>query len=104
MIDKPSSRRGSRGYRARWNKVRMRVLRGNPVCVVCERKGVTSVATEVDHIVPLADGGARFARANLQALCRPCHELKTAFENRVRNRGGHWVVVDEGGRLVSGRS
>lgn len=37
----------------------------------------------VDHVVPLADGGADGA-ANMQALCAECHGGKTAGEARAR--------------------
>ncbi len=46
---------------------------------------------EVDHIVPLVDGGS-FDFENLQTLCIPCHTRKTADEARARarrNAGGH---------------
>ena len=32
---------------------------------------------EVDHIVPVAMGGKRWDRGNLQPLCGPCHKAKT---------------------------
>jgi 5-methylcytosine-specific restriction endonuclease McrA len=38
---------------------------------------------EVDHVVPLIDGGGH-AADNLQTLCTPCHKLKTAEEARSR--------------------
>jgi 5-methylcytosine-specific restriction endonuclease McrA len=28
---------------------------------------------EVDHIVPLSEGGAPYDRENLRGVCRPCH-------------------------------
>ena len=42
-------------------------------------------SAELDHIVPLADGGAFWDTANWQALCEPCHDEKTAAENTVRH-------------------
>lgn len=53
---------------------------------VCEHCGIRA-ATEVDHIVPLAEGGARLDRANLQALCHRCHMRKGAAD-LARRRGG----------------
>ena len=38
---------------------------------------------EVDHIVPLVDGGSH-EMANLQSLCTPCHKRKTAAEATER--------------------
>lgn len=75
-------RRGTaaqRGYDARWRRVRNRKLNRNPMCEHCERKP----ATDVDHIVPIRNGGARLRMSNLQSLCRPCHATKTAREQRA---------------------
>ncbi|MBM7770641.1 5-methylcytosine-specific restriction endonuclease McrA [Actinokineospora baliensis] len=38
---------------------------------------------DVDHVVPLRDGGLDVPD-NVRALCRPCHAVKTAEENAVR--------------------
>ena len=45
------------------------------------RMGVIASATDVDHIVPIADGGAPLDQANLQSLCHECHSRKTIAEN-----------------------
>jgi 5-methylcytosine-specific restriction protein A len=74
----------ARGYDADWRRVREDVLRAEFLCRVCNEAGVTSVAVEVDHVKPLAHGGARLDRANLQPLCRECHQEKTAGENAQR--------------------
>jgi 5-methylcytosine-specific restriction endonuclease McrA len=42
-------------------------------------------AWELDHIVPLADGGGH-ELGNMQTLCRPCHRAKTAREAAERAR------------------
>ncbi len=41
---------------------------------------------EVDHIVPLFQGGALADLDNLQAVCRLCHERKTTVELGYRRR------------------
>lgn len=56
--------------------IRAAVLRCNPLCVVCEGKGRTTAATEVDHIKPLHKGGTD-DQDNLQGLCHDCHSDKT---------------------------
>ncbi len=43
---------------------------------------------ELDHIVPLIDGGSHDDE-NLQTLCTPCHAAKTAGEARVRATRSH---------------
>ena len=40
---------------------------------------------EVDHVVPLADGGGD-THNNVQTLCRPCHKTKSDAEPRARYR------------------
>jgi len=38
-----------------------------------------------DHIVEIRDGGEIYARRNIQLLCLPCHNTKTAEARRTRN-------------------
>ena len=41
----------------------------------------------VDHIVPIAEGGAQFDPANLQLLCPPCDRRKTSEDlSRIQGR------------------
>lgn len=65
-------------------KLRAEVLAEEPFCRRCLAKGLQARAEVVDHITPLAWGGAE-ARANRQALCHPCHDEKSAAE---RANGG----------------
>ena len=55
----------------------------NPLCEKCG----TQVAVEVDHVVPLDQGGAPYAPENLSSLCSPCHWAKTGRENRESAQG-----------------
>lgn len=81
----------ARGYGPDWVKLRARVLRGEPCCRECARRGLEVPATVVDHVVPVRLAPQRLLDpTNLQALCRPCHDAKTnradgGFGNR---RGG----------------
>ena len=65
---------------SRWRATRAAFLRENQLCVMCHAHGVLQPAKVVDHIVPIKRGGDRFSRSNLQALCVPCHNAKTASE------------------------
>ena len=68
-----------RGYGARWQRYRKSYLRTHPLCVECmqERKIVPSMV--VDHIKPHHGDDVLFwARENHQALCKKCHDRKTA--------------------------
>lgn len=70
-----------RGSRQR--RVRQQVLdRAGRVCQCseCASMGRVRPATEVDHILPLADGGTDDL-GNLQAINQECHARKTVAEN-----------------------
>jgi 5-methylcytosine-specific restriction enzyme A len=63
-----------------WKAVRQVVLERSPFCVECNRPAVI-----VDHIKEIRDGGAPLDLANLQPLCRACHNSKTVKEKNTRN-------------------
>lgn len=52
-------------------------LLNNPLCVACKAKGLIELATEVDHIIALCNGGQDID-SNRQGLCHKCHAIKTA--------------------------
>lgn len=65
-------------HRAHWKNLRKLVLSRDPVCRVCQR----NAATIADHIIPHKGQWALFTdMANLQGICKPCHDKKTATEN-----------------------
>ena len=67
-----------------WMDIRREVLlRDGYSCKVCGR---VHASNEVDHIVPLEQGGSNDA-SNLQTLCggpAGCHTKKSAFEAKAR--------------------
>ena len=66
----------------RYQRARRRFLNDNPLCAVCLRDGMVEGATELDHIIPVADGAYDFwDTENWQPICRKCHLSKTAEEN-----------------------
>lgn len=72
--------RHERGYGTAWDKLRKVILTAEPLCRECKRTGRVTIATDLDHIKPKAKGGTD-EPANLQPLCRACHETKTTREN-----------------------
>lgn len=63
-----------RGYDARWQRVREIKIARNPVCEECAAQGVTTVADDVHHIVPIrVDPSRRLDISNLRSLCRRHH-------------------------------
>ena len=81
------TRRGGRTLHTgrRYRRLRRGYLARHPYCRTCRAKRITMASAEVDHIVPLADGGAFWDTANWQALCERCHDEKTAGENTGRH-------------------
>lgn len=69
-----------------WMERRGRWLREHPLCAHCAAQGRVTAAREVDHVIPLADGGADH-EGNFQSLCSDCHAAKTAREATQRARG-----------------
>lgn len=71
-----------------WQRRRADWLSEHPLCAHCKAEGRVRAGSEVDHVVPLADGGAD-DEANLQTLCPEHHAAKTAREAAARaGRGG----------------
>lgn len=60
-------------------QIRERHFRLHPLCVRCEAEGKVTVATELDHIVALCNGG-RDVESNRQGLCSDHHQEKTAAD------------------------
>jgi 5-methylcytosine-specific restriction protein A len=57
-----------------------------PLCVHCEAKGRTRLATELDHIKAVINGGedSRDPFVNRQGLCDECHDTKTIADLGLR--------------------
>jgi 5-methylcytosine-specific restriction enzyme A len=71
-----------RGYDHRWNAARLQYLNAHPLCAACLARGRVVPATVVDHIVPHRGDKERFwDEANWRALCKSCHDQKTARED-----------------------
>ena len=77
--------RHERGYGTDWYKLRSHVLAEEPLCRMCAALGRVTPATDLDHILPKAQGGTD-RLDNLQPLCRACHDDKTRADNRRRGK------------------
>ena len=71
-----------------WRAIRAAHLRRQPDCQCsdpsCDHAPgfcLRSQHRQVDHRIPIAQGGDRRASSNLQTLCRTCHSRKTYREN-----------------------
>jgi 5-methylcytosine-specific restriction protein A len=84
----------------RWRKLRLVILaRDHYTCALCRR-----LANHVDHIVPIARGGAMWNPSNLRTLCRQCNlslggrlAQQLAGRRRGQRRAGservHWGAL-----------
>jgi len=72
-------------YRASaWTNLAASHKRAFPLCVECEKKGIVRMAKVTDHIIPAKQRPDLFYDwENLQSLCHPCHNAKSAKE-RIR--------------------
>ena len=65
---------------SQWVKLRKQALdQHQHCCADCFDLGIAKPAVEVDHIVPLEDGGTD-SLDNLRPLCKQHHEAKTKRE------------------------
>ncbi len=84
-----------RGYNHRWNKARVVFLAKHPLCRDCERRGLLTPATVVDHIQPhRGDYELFWDSDNWQPLCATCHGRKTLAEVNARIHAKKLVATD----------
>jgi 5-methylcytosine-specific restriction protein A len=97
QIDRQRGSATRRGYDARWRAARKRFLLNHPICGECERVGMLTAATIVDHIIPhKGDSDLFWNESNWQALCRQCHNRKTATTDGIW--GGGSKTLDRNAR------
>jgi len=69
-----------------WKQLRRKVLdRDNHRCQV-RGPNCTGHATQVDHIINVAAGGAELDPSNTQAVCSPCNLTKASAEGAAARR------------------
>lgn len=74
----------SKGSDRRWRKLRARKLADEPRCEPCLVKGLVTVATEVHHVLPISEGGAKYDYANLQSVCSDCQDEAHGSRPKIR--------------------
>jgi 5-methylcytosine-specific restriction enzyme A len=73
---------------AAWRRFRASYLADHPLCAECEREGRVTAATVPEHRIPIRDGGPIWDDANLQPMCKPHADAKTARESQAKRRAG----------------
>ena len=69
-----------RDYGPQWRVIRNRVLKAEPNCRMCG-----GLATEVDHIKSLKEGGTH-SIDNLRPLCKSCHSRRTYYDTLGKDK------------------
>ena len=78
--ERPSANSRALSRSDRWTFKKDVLRTANHTCAMCGAE-----ATEADHIIEIAAGGAaRDSAGNGQALCGPCHSKKTLATRRAR--------------------
>jgi 5-methylcytosine-specific restriction protein A len=60
--------------------MRAELFAADPLCAECRKHGRVALATQRDHIIPLAEGGVDDGE-NTQGLCDDCHLAKSKAES-----------------------
>ena len=80
QIERPTA--AKRGYNHQWQRLRLAYLQQHPLCVRCKLTKRVTLATVVDHVTPhRGDHSLMWNPLNWQALCKACHDRKTARED-----------------------
>lgn len=85
-----------RGSTRAWRTIRAAILRRDPYCQL-RYDCCTLTSTQADHIVNVQVGGTD-EPANLQGVCKACHDRKTRLEaarGRQQHRTRDTVAADQ---------
>lgn len=70
-----------RGYNRRWRQISKAFVVSNPYCAEHSRQGKIASSEVTDHIIPhKGDMDLFWDPSNWQALCKRCHDRKSATE------------------------
>lgn len=81
----------------KWRATRRQHLDSNPWCAVCYAIGITTEATEVDHVQAKEGMLDPFDHAGLRSLCKQHHSQKTiATEGQHKGKKPFKVTGPDG--------
>jgi 5-methylcytosine-specific restriction endonuclease McrA len=81
-------------YDAEWRAVRLAVMERDGWRCQLVLAGCTGAAEQVDHIVPLSEGGVRLDPFNLRASCAPCNQRRNRERQAELARHARELHVD----------
>ena len=71
-----------------WVRNRNNFIINNPMCKMCEDRGIVRLGKYVDHIIPIEiDYELRLDVDNFQTLCAKCHGHKTQQVDEQLKKG-----------------
>ena len=66
----------------RWKRRSKAQLFEHPLCVFCAAKGLVTIATVADHVVPHRGNWNLFRLGDLQSLCKHCHDSVKKYDEQ----------------------
>jgi 5-methylcytosine-specific restriction enzyme A len=82
LRDKQAAKTTSERYGYDWVKATKFFRIENPLCLLCEAEGFITLASEVDHIIPIVKAPERrLDPTNWQHICKSHHSIKSSKEN-----------------------
>lgn len=63
----------------KWRAFRKQILDRDPLCQL-RLEGCTGASQEVDHVIPLSEGGSPYSPGNCVGACRYCNRRKSAVK------------------------
>ncbi|WP_159521723.1 HNH endonuclease signature motif containing protein [Sunxiuqinia indica] len=70
-----------------WKKIRDKRRNENPLCQLCEEKGILRPGKVVDHIIPVdVEPAKALDYTNTQHICTSCHSWKTKEDKREQKQ------------------
>lgn len=73
-------------YSGPWRSVRARILQRDDHRCQIRGPGCSTVADQVDHILPVSMGGEYFEEDNLRAACRHCNNQRNVKHRTTASR------------------
>ena len=71
----------------RWRAKARAQLRAQPCCAECAKRGMVTVATVCDHVIPHRGDPDLFWQGEVQSLCATCHSSTKQAEERRGSAG-----------------
>ena len=70
---------------ATWRAHSRALRREQPFCVICEQRGISTLATEVHHLEIVGNDKEKLWKVPTINVCSPCHSVLTGLERRGIN-------------------